>query len=75
MLAMKAVKGGGWLVFSRFLGRAIDLLTLLVLARILTPADFGIAAIATSLVAIVDTVLELPVMQLLMSIPMFLCFA
>ncbi|WP_045835667.1 lipopolysaccharide biosynthesis protein [Hyphomicrobium sp. 99] len=66
MLAMKAVKGGGWLVFSRFLGRAIDLLTLLVLARILTPADFGIAAIATSLVAIVDTVLELPVMQLLM---------
>lgn len=66
MLAMKAVKGAGWLVFSRFLGRLIDFFTLLVLARILTPADFGITALAMALVSVVDTVLEIPVTQALM---------
>ncbi|KQV70334.1 lipopolysaccharide biosynthesis protein [Rhizobium sp. Root1220] len=65
MLAFKAIKGAGWLVFSRFVGRLIDFGTLLVLARILTPADFGLAALATSLVLVVDTVLEVPVTQAL----------
>ncbi len=66
MLAMKAVKGAGWLVFSRFVGRLIDFVTLLILARLLTVADFGITALAMSVVAIVDTVLEIPVTQSLM---------
>jgi PST family polysaccharide transporter len=69
MLAFKAVKGAGWLVFSRVVGRLIDFGTLLVLARILTPADFGLAALATSLVAVVDTVLEVPVTQALIRLP------
>lgn len=66
MLASRALKGAGWLVFSRFVTRIIDFLTLLVLARILTPADFGVAALATSMVVIVDTVLEVPVTQALL---------
>ncbi len=65
MLTMQAVKGAGWLVFSRFLGRLIDLFTLLILARVLSPADFGVVALALSLVVIVDTVLEVPVTQAL----------
>lgn len=48
-----------------FLGRIIDFFTLLFLARILTPADFGLAALAMSLVVVVDTVLEVPVTQAL----------
>jgi lipopolysaccharide exporter len=69
MLAFKAVQGAGWLVFSRVVGRLIDFGTLLVLARILTPADFGLAALATSLVAVLDTVLEVPVTQALIRLP------
>ncbi|MDM9625171.1 oligosaccharide flippase family protein [Rhizobium sp. S152] len=69
MLAVKAIKGAGWLVFSRFVGRTIDFFTLLVLARILTPADFGLAALATSLVVVVDTMLEVPVTQALVRLP------
>ncbi|CDM62491.1 MULTISPECIES: oligosaccharide flippase family protein [Rhizobium] len=69
MLAFKAIQGAGWLVFSRFVGRIIDFFTLLVLARILSPADFGLAALATSLVVIVNTVLEIPVTQALVRLP------
>jgi PST family polysaccharide transporter len=65
MLAFKAFKGAGWLIVSRFVGRIIDFFTLLVLARSLTPDDFGLAALAMSLVLVVDTVLELPVTQAL----------
>jgi lipopolysaccharide exporter len=65
MLAMKAIRGASWLVFSRFLGRLIDFLTLLILARILTPADFGVVALAMTLIAIVDIILEIPVTQAL----------
>lgn len=69
MLAVKAIRGAGWLVFSRFVGRIIDFFTLLVLARILTPGDFGLAALATSLVMVVDTMLEVPVTQALVRLP------
>ncbi len=65
MLTMRAAKGASWLVFSRFAGRLIDLGTLLVLGRVLGPADFGVVALALSVVVIVDTVLEVPVSQAL----------
>jgi lipopolysaccharide exporter len=65
MLTVKAARGAVWLVLSRLIGRLIDFFTLLVLARILTPADFGIAALAMTLVATIDTVLEVPVAQAL----------
>lgn len=69
MLAMKALKGAGWLVASRFLGRFIDFFTLLIMARVLAPGDFGVTALAMSLVAIVDMVLEVPVTQALVRLP------
>jgi len=65
MIALKALKGAGWLVFSRFSGRAIDFIMLPILARVLSPADFGLAALAMSLVLIIDTILEVPVTQAL----------
>ncbi len=69
MLAMKVFQGAGWLVASRFLGRFIDFFTLLIMARILTPADFGLTALAMSCVVIVDMVLEIPVTQALVRLP------
>ena len=69
MLAVKALQGAGWLVASRVLGRLIDFFTLLIMARMLTPADFGLTALAMSCVAIVDMVLEIPVTQALVRLP------
>ncbi|MFB9948316.1 lipopolysaccharide biosynthesis protein [Rhizobium puerariae] len=65
MLALAALKGASWLVFSRFIGRIIDFFNLLILARLLVPADFGLAALAMALVVVIDTVLEVPVTQAL----------
>ncbi len=57
--------GAGWTVSSRLSGRAIDFLTVLVLARVLTPADFGLIALATTMISIMDTILEAPLSQAL----------
>lgn len=65
MLAFAALKGASWLVFSRFVGRLIDFFNLLILARLLSPAEFGLAALAMALVVVIDTVLEVPVTQAL----------
>jgi PST family polysaccharide transporter len=65
MLTMKTLRGAAWLVCSRLLGRIIDLTTLLVLARLLSPADFGLVAIAMTLISVVDIVLEVPLTQAL----------
>jgi len=50
---------------SRLSGRVIDFVTVLVLARILTPADFGLVALASTIVAVLDTIFEVPLMQAL----------
>jgi PST family polysaccharide transporter len=70
MLAMATLKGATWLVLSRIIGRIVDFFTLLILARLLVPADFGHAAMAMALVAIVDMVLEVPVTQALVRLPL-----
>ncbi|MGI6244716.1 MAG: lipopolysaccharide biosynthesis protein [Pseudochelatococcus sp.] len=68
---MKTIAGAGWLVLSRFLGRFIDFIALIVLARILTPADFGLTALAMTLIVIVDMVLEVPIVQALVRLRSF----
>jgi O-antigen/teichoic acid export membrane protein len=65
MLSTKTILGASWLVSARLGGRAIDVVTVLVLARTLTPADFGLTALAMTLIAVADTVLEIPLMQAL----------
>jgi len=65
MLTTKTILGAGWSVSSRLGGRLIDFVTVLVLARMLTPSDFGLTALAMSLIVIADTVLELPLIQAL----------
>jgi O-antigen/teichoic acid export membrane protein len=60
MLTTKTLLGAGWTVSSRLTGRLIDFGTVLVLARTLTPADFGLTALAMTLTVITDMVLEIP---------------
>jgi PST family polysaccharide transporter len=61
VLTTKTLLGAGWTVSARMAGRAVDFITVLILARALSPADFGLTAIAMSLISVVDVVLELPV--------------
>ena len=68
MLATKTILGAGWTVSARLSGRAIDIVTMLVLARALTPADFGLTALAGTLVLILDAVLEIPLILVLTSL-------
>ncbi|HXI07851.1 MAG TPA: lipopolysaccharide biosynthesis protein [Bradyrhizobium sp.] len=68
MLTTKTLLGASWATSARLISRLIDFMTILLLARILTPADFGFTAIATSLVAIVDMVLEVPLILALISL-------
>ena len=69
MLTIKTLYGAAWTVSSRLAGRLIDFATLLVLARTLTPSDFGLIALAMTLTVIVDMVLQIPVMQALTRLP------
>ncbi|WP_162003266.1 lipopolysaccharide biosynthesis protein [Microvirga tunisiensis] len=62
---MKTLQGAAWLVSARMVGRVIDFMTLLVLARALSPADFGLVAVAMTLIFVVEVVSELPLTQVL----------
>jgi O-antigen/teichoic acid export membrane protein len=65
----RTVAGAGVLIASRLGTRCIDLATLFVLGRLLSPSDFGIVAVAMSIMTIVETVMDLPVMQALIRLP------
>jgi O-antigen/teichoic acid export membrane protein len=66
MLAKKTAIGGILLVGSRLITRLIDLVTLLILAHLLQPNDFGLVAIAMTAIIITEAVLEMPVNQALL---------
>jgi PST family polysaccharide transporter len=68
VLTTKTLLGAGWTVSARLAGRVVDLVTVFFLARALVPADFGLTAIATSLIAVLDTVLEVPLILALVSL-------
>lgn len=69
MLTLRTIFGAGWTVGARLAGRIIDIGTLLLLARILAPADFGLTALAISIIAVIDMVLEVPLVQALTRLP------
>jgi PST family polysaccharide transporter len=52
--ARRVARGAGWLYGYRWLDRLIDFLTIVVLARLLAPGDFGLVAVAASFVTIVE---------------------
>lgn len=60
-LGRKTATGSIIVVGARMISRVFDLITMLILARLLEPSDFGLVAIAASVVAILDATLDLPV--------------
>ena len=69
MLGHKAAFGGTLMVAARLISRIIDLSTMLILARLLSPSDFGLVAIAMTVVLILEAALELPLSQALVRLP------
>ncbi|MCB1733929.1 MAG: lipopolysaccharide biosynthesis protein [Gammaproteobacteria bacterium] len=47
-------KGVGWMVLLRFSERAVGFISTLILVRLLMPSDFGLIAMATSIVALLE---------------------
>lgn len=47
-------KGAAWMLFFKFAERSLGFVSVLVLARILLPADFGIVAMAMSVIALIE---------------------
>ena len=50
-----------WSISSRWLSRLIGVISTLILVRVLTPEDFGIVALASVFVGLVEVMLELGV--------------
>lgn len=65
----RIVIGAGLQVASRMVTRCIDLVALVVLAHLLSPADFGLVAIAMSVVMIVEAIMEMPLGLALVALP------
>ncbi len=55
-------------IMGKFIGRGFDLITLAILSRLLSPADFGLMALAMIGVTIVESVTELPLNQALVRV-------
>ena len=51
-LTRKTVIGTAWLLLWRVVTRSLGLVSTLVLARLLVPADFGLVAMATTFSAV-----------------------
>ena len=50
----KMARGAAWMMLASFSNRAVGLISTLVLARLLVPADFGLVAMAMSVIAIME---------------------
>jgi O-antigen/teichoic acid export membrane protein len=66
MLAHKTAAASLLLIATRLLTRFGDLITLLVLAYELKPADFGLVALAASLMFITEAIFELPLVEVVL---------
>src|SRR5262245_62019111 len=53
-LGLKMARGAAWMVLMRIGERGLGLLSTLLLARLLVPADFGLVAMATSILGVLE---------------------
>lgn len=58
-LASRLMVGGAWMVATRWVLRLLGLVNVVILARLLTPGDFGIVAMAMAFVAIADSIMNM----------------
>ncbi|MBS7457152.1 lipopolysaccharide biosynthesis protein [Coralloluteibacterium stylophorae] len=66
--ASRTARASLWVTSGKVLARGIDFLLLLVLARVLSPEDFGLVAMAMTPVLIVEAILEVPVVQAILRV-------
>ncbi|MDB5701417.1 MAG: lipopolysaccharide biosynthesis protein [Sphingomonadales bacterium] len=69
-LTRRTTRSAAWLILVRLASKGVDFLSLLILAKLLSPTDFGIIAIAMTLVLMIEAIFELPVSQVLVSMPL-----
>jgi lipopolysaccharide exporter len=50
----RMARGAVWMVGFKFLERSLGMISMLILARLLVPADFGLVAMATSFIALLE---------------------
>lgn len=62
-IAGRAVAGFAWVSGARIAARLVDLVVLAVLARLLSPAEFGLVALATAFIAILQFFQDLGLLQ------------
>lgn len=67
-LSHRVTIGSIWVIASRALARGIDFCALIIFARIFRPEDFGLIAIAMSIILIVESILDVPIAQALLSL-------
>jgi PST family polysaccharide transporter len=65
VVGRETVTSGTWTVGARLISRFIDLVTMLILAHTLRPGDFGLVAIAMTVIYVLESALELPLSQAL----------
>ncbi len=65
----RLIKGSLWIALSRILVNGFSAISTLLLARLLVPADFGLVAVATTLLAIVASVTDLSLTSALVRHP------
>src|SRR5882672_4405598 len=53
-LGSKVAAGVAWMVVFKLLDRSIGIVSVVILARLLVPADFGLVAMATAIIAIIE---------------------
>lgn len=65
MIGGKATRSAVLMVAAQLLAKSLDLMAVIVMARFLTPADFGLVALATSVMLIANSLTEIPVIEAL----------
>ena len=68
-ISTKTAKASAWLLSAFIIMKGVDFILLLLLARILTPQDFALIALAMIFVQITEAVLEMPISQALIRVP------
>ena len=64
-IAHRTAQAVGWLTLARVSAKVTDFCLLIVFGRVLTPADFGLVALAMTLIVMLELIADLPVGQVL----------
>jgi len=65
-LAKKTVRGAGWMVTWRFVTRTLGALSTFILARLLSPMDFGLVALAGAFARAIDAMATLGIQDVML---------